>query len=130
MTNLKYLIPFLIVSTIGIANGLYFPLNLWKNYDLNSQTLCFSHSEQSHNVCMLDRQANQYQAQYLFDGTSMIMKFTSEAEMLTVVSLPEGLVISGLKENEKISLSIDGENISTYKQFKAVQGEVKEGEQL
>jgi len=79
---------------------------------------------------MLDRQANQYQAQYLFDGTSMIMKFTSEAEMLTVVSLPEGLVISGLKENEKISLSIDGENISTYKQFKAVQGEVKEGEQL
>jgi len=130
MTNLKYLIPFLIVSTIGIANGLYFPLNLWKNYDLNSPTLCFSHSEQSHNVCMLDRQANQYQAQYLFDGTSMIMKFTSEAEMLTVVSLPEGLVISGLKENEKISLSIDGENISTYKQFKAVQGEVKEGEQL
>jgi hypothetical protein len=42
-----------ILASICITNSLYFPLNIWKDYDLNSPYLCFSHSEQAHRLCLL-----------------------------------------------------------------------------
>ena len=48
-----------------------------------------------------------------------------------MVSGPDGLVISGLDNDERISLGLGSEallHIATYKDFKPVQGSIEEGE--
>lgn len=99
-------IYFLAVLAVASSSAVGdFRLSLWKNYDLNSAHLVFSHSRTPSAVELLDRVQKQWTADYHLADELIHISFRKGSDLLEAVGDGDSLMLSGLRGGERLALS-------------------------